>query len=124
VSPGAENLERADTLQRGFSGKGLDVPSEVHMNLDGQRRTDELIELDGGSFVDATLTRCRLVYRGGALPVVAGLTLSDPTWEFRDAALRGLTMLTLIGRLNTAWVQQLLTANEPTIQALLDRTQR
>ena len=72
MSPGAENLERADTLQRGFSGKGLDVPSEVHMNLDGQRRTDELIELDGGSFVDATLTRCRLVYRGGSLPVVAG----------------------------------------------------
>jgi len=93
------------------------------MNLDGQSRTEEVIELDGGSFVGATLTRCQLVYRGGALPLVAGLTLNEPTWDFRDAALGGITMLTLIGRLNTVWVQQVLTANEPTIQAWLDQTQ-
>jgi len=51
------------------------------------------------------------------------LTLNEPTWDFRDAALGGITMLTLIGRLNTVWVQQVLTANEPTIQAWLDQTQ-
>jgi hypothetical protein len=94
------------------------------MNLDGQSRADETIELDGGSFAGATLTRCRLVYRGGTLPVLTGLTLIDPTWDFRDAALHALTMLTLIGRLNRAWAQQLLTASEASIQALLDQARR
>ena len=91
------------------------------MNLDGQSRADEVIELDGGSFVDATLTRCTLVYRGGPLPKVAGLTLSEPTWDFRDGALYTLAMLARIGRLNTAWVQQMLTAKEAAIQDLLDK---
>jgi hypothetical protein len=36
----------------------------VAVNLDGQTRQDETIEMDGGSFTGAQLIRCRLVYRG------------------------------------------------------------
>ena len=90
------------------------------VNLDGQTRQDETIEMDGGSFTGARLVRCRLVYRGGPIPHIGNLTLIDCVWDFSDAAATTLVMLSAIGRVNPAWASQLLTGANSRLQTLLD----
>ncbi len=68
----------------------------IPVNLDGQSQSDQEIEIDGGSFVDATLTRCTLSYRGGSFPNFSGVRIIDCAWAFRDAASQTLGMLALI----------------------------
>jgi hypothetical protein len=56
------------------------------MNFDGQPFADRSVEMDGSSFIGATFTRCTLIYRGGALPNIAGSTHVESHWSFADAA--------------------------------------
>jgi hypothetical protein len=88
--------------------------------LDGQTRHDETIEMDSGSFMGAQLIRCRLIYRGGPMPHIANLTLTECTWDFRDAASTTLVMLSAIGRVNPSWASQLLTGADNRLQNMLD----
>ena len=92
----------------------------VAMNLDGQTRQDETIEMDGGSFTGAQLIRCRLIYRGGAIPLIGNLTLTESVWEFRDAAATTLVMLSAIGCVNPSWASQLLLGADSRLQNRLD----
>lgn len=66
------------------------------INLDGQTRCNQEIEVDAGSFVGATLNRCLLIYRGGKLPNFSGLTVNDCRWSFQGTALNTLLMLALM----------------------------
>ncbi len=90
------------------------------VNLDGQTRHDETIETDGGSFNGAQLIRCRLIYRGGPIPHIPNLTLTECTWDFRDAASTTLVMLSAIGRVNPSWASQLLSGADSRLQNMLD----
>jgi hypothetical protein len=69
---------------------------EDGMNLDGQSRAGGEIELDGGSFVGATLTGCVLVYRGCELPDFTNVTMERCSWAFRGAATSTLCMFAII----------------------------
>lgn len=66
-------------------------------NIDGRARSDEEIEIDGGSFVGATLIRCTLVYRGGPFPNLERVRIIDSRWAFKGAAKRTLVMFAGIG---------------------------
>ena len=90
------------------------------VNLDGQTRQDETIEMDGGSFTGAQLIRCRLIYRGGPIPYIGNLTLIESVWDFRDAAATTLVMLSAIGRVNPSWASQLLVGADSRLQNMLD----
>ena len=90
------------------------------VNLDGQTRQDETIEMDGGSFTGAQLIRCRLVYRGGTIPLIGNLTLIESVWDFRDAAATTLVMLSALGRVNPSWATQLLAGANSRLQTMLD----
>ncbi len=90
------------------------------VNLDGQTRHDETIEMDGGSFTGAQLIRCRLIYRGGPIPHIPNLTLTECTWDFRDAASTTLVMLSAIGRVNPSWASQLLAGADDRLQNMLE----
>jgi hypothetical protein len=69
-------------------------------NYDGQSLSDQTIEGDGCSFIGSTLTRCRLIYRGGNLPVLAKAKMIDTEIEFRDCALNALAFLSYVERAN------------------------
>ena len=86
------------------------------VNLNGQTHSDETIEMDGGSFIGAELIRCRLIYRGGDIPFIGNLTLTESTWDFRDAAAKTLVMLSAIGRANPEWARQLLVGADSRVQ--------
>ena len=90
------------------------------VNLNGQTRYDETIEMDGGSFIGAQLIRCRLIYRGGDIMLIGNLTLTESNWDFRDAAVKTLVMLSAIGRVNPRWASELLIGADKRLQDILD----
>ena len=91
------------------------------LNLDGQTRADKDIETDGGSFAGATLKRCRLIYRGGRLPSIGGLTVDDCSWDFRDAALNTMHMLAIIGMTDPETAQEIFERADAQIRAEIER---
>lgn len=55
-------------------------------NFDGRQFADEIVEMDGNSFIGATFTRCQLIYRGGGIPNIAASNHVESKWAFSDAA--------------------------------------
>ncbi|WP_417772020.1 hypothetical protein [Stappia sp.] len=53
----------------------------------------ETVVVDGGEFRDCAFENCRLVYRGGAIPVISGCRFHDCGWSFAEAAANTLAML-------------------------------
>lgn len=86
------------------------------VNLDGQTRTGETIELDDGSFIGATLKGCTLIYRGGGLPNFQALTLDGCSWTLSDAAHRTLLMLHIMEESGKGMLQQMLDASKKSLE--------
>ena len=85
------------------------MPNASPVNLDGQTRTAEPIELDNGSFVGATLIDCELVYAGGGMPNLHRATLRGCRWRITGAARNGLLMLEIIRLADNEEADDLLT---------------
>jgi hypothetical protein len=68
----------------------LEDPAMTHT---GQTLADTTVELDGNEFVDCTIERCTLVYRGGGLPSFRGGRVHDCTFSLQDAADRTVELL-------------------------------
>lgn len=58
--------------------------------------TNQDVVLDGNSYESCTMTDCRLVYRGGALPVLKNNVITGSTWAFEDAAQRTANFLVML----------------------------
>ena len=55
------------------------------------RNTTE--NIDGNTYTQCTFDGCRLVYRGGEIPIFAGCKLERCVWVWDDAALRTIGFL-------------------------------
>jgi hypothetical protein len=93
----------------------------VPVNLDGQACSDTEIDLDGGSFVRATLTRCILVYSGGVFPNLSEVTLRDCQWKFGGAAANALGMLAIIRISDAGQADELVALAQAEIAKLVKR---
>lgn len=56
----------------------------------------ETVALDGEHFSDCQFLGCRMVYRGGEVPVFENCKFDDCDWRFDDAAARTLSYMKLI----------------------------
>ena len=51
------------------------------------------IEIDGNRYTQCSFKGCKLVYRGGGIPVFEGCKIDFCTWHWEDAALRTIGFL-------------------------------
>ena len=72
----------------------------------------ETVALDGEAFADCDFRDCRLVYRGGDLPIFEHCRFDGCEWRMDDAAARTMAQLKLI------WSQ----GGKAQVQALIKET--
>jgi len=56
----------------------------------------ETVQLDGEAFSDCEFRGCRMVYKGGELPVFIDCKFDDCDWRFEDAAARALAHMKIV----------------------------
>lgn len=54
---------------------------------------DAIEIIDGKTYERCTFTRCRIVYKGGPLPLIDGCSFDDCTWDLEESATRTLDYL-------------------------------
>ena len=57
------------------------------------RFENEDIETDGNEYLDCVFNHCRLVFRGGPIPVINGCEFIETGWFFDDAAGRTVSLI-------------------------------
>lgn len=72
----------------------------------------QTVALDGETFRDCEFASCRLIYSGGALPLLEGCRFTDCAWEFQHAAADTLDYLKLM------WTMGAKTAVQTTIKGI------
>ncbi len=64
------------------------------MRYENETFEGKTVDLDGNDFVNCSIQRCTLVYRGGALPGLYGTTsVQNCTFDLQEAADRTVTFL-------------------------------
>ncbi len=63
------------------------------MNFKDQTYNNVEIEIDGNHYENCTFNNCRLIYRGGALPIMANCKQIGGGYDFDDAALRTIDLM-------------------------------
>ena len=78
----------------------------------GRDWDNETIEIDGNRYSQCTFKNCKLVYRGGDIPVFEGCKLDFCSWHWEDAAIRTIEFLRGInqglGRMGISLVDEIL----------------
>ena len=52
--------------------------------------------IDGNQYDGCTFDRCKVIYRGGALPSIENCSFNDCTWHFEESAERTLVFLRML----------------------------
>ncbi|WP_349359167.1 hypothetical protein [Stappia sp.] len=92
--------------------EGASDPNPVRGTHHGARFHGRTVIVDGGAFRDCSFESCRIVYCGGALPVLQGCRFADSRWTFSGEAANTLTMLTALHQGGFGGVV------EPTLEAI------
>lgn len=59
----------------------------------GKKTNGETEVVDGNNYVECRFEKCKMIYRGGAIPQISGCHFEDCTWHFEDAAERTLLFM-------------------------------
>ena len=73
----------------------------------GQEFVGVTVDLDGKHFERCRFTNCKLIYRGGEIPIFTETSGDAGAWEMADAADRTLNFLRLMYRIRPEMVDQI-----------------
>ena len=78
----------------------------------GKDFDNETVQIDGNRYTQCSFKSCKLVYRGGDMPLFEGCKLDFCTWLWEDAAIRTIEFLRGInqglGRMGMTLVDEVL----------------
>ncbi len=63
------------------------------MEHSGKTMTDATEVIDGNRYVDCRFENCKMVFRGGEIPLITGCHFENCQWQFDDAAERTLLFM-------------------------------
>jgi hypothetical protein len=72
------------------------LTSHEQQSLEDEQLQDQDVVLDGNTYRRCTFTRCRLIFQGGAVPLLNDCRFVETEWAFGGAAMRTVGFLNML----------------------------